>query len=155
MEGCLTATKEKCGGFAKEKCLKPFRETRIVGVNVKQAERLVSNTEKPLVFYDNLAKKVGKRAPKTTSVPRTGSSPLRILDQLEIDPLPTKQLGQVVCVGSILDLSMHNSTQCVGAHRGVAFHNDDDTEDAVVKGLDERDIEMGKANEGGGEERMG
>ncbi|KAM0974555.1 hypothetical protein ACFX2C_017726 [Malus domestica] len=83
------------------------------------------------------------------------SSPLRILDQLEIDPLPAKQLGQVVCVGSILDISMHNSTQCVGAHRGVAFHNDDGTEDAVVEGLDERDMEMGKANEGGREERMG
>ncbi|RXH74502.1 hypothetical protein DVH24_029223 [Malus domestica] len=41
MEGCLTAAKKKCGGFAKEKCLKPFRETRIAGVNVKQAERLV------------------------------------------------------------------------------------------------------------------
>ncbi|TQD90245.1 hypothetical protein C1H46_024162 [Malus baccata] len=33
--------KEKCGGFAKEKCLKSFREARIAGVNVKQAERLV------------------------------------------------------------------------------------------------------------------
>ncbi|KAM0961404.1 hypothetical protein ACFX15_020237 [Malus domestica] len=41
MEGCLTAAKEKCSGFAKEKCLKPFREARIAGVNVKQAERLV------------------------------------------------------------------------------------------------------------------
>ncbi|KAM0974556.1 hypothetical protein ACFX2C_017727 [Malus domestica] len=41
MEGCLTTAKEKCGGFTKEKCLKPFRETRIAGVNVKQAERLL------------------------------------------------------------------------------------------------------------------
>ncbi|KAM1722259.1 hypothetical protein ACFX11_021001 [Malus domestica] len=41
MDGCLTTAKEKCGGFAKEKCLKPFREARIAGVNVKQAERLV------------------------------------------------------------------------------------------------------------------
>ncbi|KAM1318399.1 hypothetical protein ACFX2H_003539 [Malus domestica] len=41
MEGCLTAAKEKCGGFAKEKCLKPFREARIAGVNVKQVERLL------------------------------------------------------------------------------------------------------------------
>ncbi|XP_034229764.1 uncharacterized protein LOC117638765 isoform X2 [Prunus dulcis] len=41
MEGCLSAAKDKCVGFAKEKCLKPFRDARIAGLHVKQAERLV------------------------------------------------------------------------------------------------------------------
>ncbi|KAJ6392051.1 hypothetical protein OIU77_025917, partial [Salix suchowensis] len=29
LEGCLVAAKDKCVGFAKEKCWKPFREARI------------------------------------------------------------------------------------------------------------------------------
>ncbi|BFG43082.1 uncharacterized protein Pyn_33098 [Prunus yedoensis var. nudiflora] len=41
MEGCFAAAKDKCVGFAKEKCLKPFRDARIAGLHVKQAERLV------------------------------------------------------------------------------------------------------------------
>ncbi|KAK9945221.1 hypothetical protein M0R45_010746 [Rubus argutus] len=40
-EGCLATAKGKCVGFAKDKCLKPFREARVAGMNAKQAEKMV------------------------------------------------------------------------------------------------------------------
>ncbi|XP_030502692.1 uncharacterized protein LOC133028921 [Cannabis sativa] len=45
MNGCLAVAKEKCFGFAKERCLKSFRDARVVergrGLNTKQVQKLV------------------------------------------------------------------------------------------------------------------
>ncbi|KAM6541311.1 hypothetical protein CsatB_005758 [Cannabis sativa] len=45
MNGCLAVAKEKCSGFAKERCLKSFRDARVVergrGLNSKQVQKLV------------------------------------------------------------------------------------------------------------------
>lgn len=37
----MAAAKGKCVGFAKDKCLKPFREARVAGMNATQAEKMV------------------------------------------------------------------------------------------------------------------
>ncbi|PON54424.1 hypothetical protein PanWU01x14_195030 [Parasponia andersonii] len=45
MEGCFAAAKEKCSGFAGERCLKSFRDARVVvkgrGLNPRHVQKLV------------------------------------------------------------------------------------------------------------------
>ena len=47
LEGCLVAAKDKCAGFAKEKCWKPFREARIAVSEEKVVRNLVTLVSVP------------------------------------------------------------------------------------------------------------
>lgn len=47
LEGCLVAAKDKCVGFAKEKCWKPFRDARIAVTEEEVVRNLVSLVSVP------------------------------------------------------------------------------------------------------------
>uniref|UniRef100_A0A2P2QSY2 Uncharacterized protein LOC105126802 n=1 Tax=Rhizophora mucronata TaxID=61149 RepID=A0A2P2QSY2_RHIMU len=47
MEGCMAAAKEKCAGFAKDKCWRPFSDARIAGVRLQAVKKLVGLVSTP------------------------------------------------------------------------------------------------------------